>query len=116
MSLRIGVISTMLPELKASVVTKTPAELETRLSISITSIVSERRVNHEELGNFPRRDGSNVPIVGAPGCARSPKVHGFDVVPHRLPAGLPPSRRDVPCVGVGGFMNDIDSRYQGASQ
>ena len=43
------------------------------------------------------------PILGAPGCARSPKENGFDWILARLLAGLPVSREDVTGLGVGGF-------------
>jgi molybdenum cofactor cytidylyltransferase len=36
-----------------------------------------------------------LPIVGAPGCARSPKENGFDWILMRLLAGLPVSREDI---------------------
>ena len=34
-------------------------------------------------------DLGGVPVIGAPGCARSPKENGFDWVLYRLLAGLP---------------------------
>jgi molybdenum cofactor cytidylyltransferase len=36
------------------------------------------------------------PVIGLPGCARSPKVNGFDWVLQRMVAGLP-SRRRTSC-------------------
>ena len=38
---------------------------------------------------------SGQPVLGAPGCARSPKENGFDWVLMRLLAGLPVSREDI---------------------
>ena len=35
------------------------------------------------------------PVIGAPGCARSPKENGFDWVLIRLLAGLPVSREEI---------------------
>jgi molybdenum cofactor cytidylyltransferase len=42
------------------------------------------------------------PVIGAPGCARSPKENGFDWVLHRLLADVP----------VGGLLMEIVSRPQ----
>jgi molybdenum cofactor cytidylyltransferase len=52
------------------------------------------------------------PILGAPGCARSPKENGFDWVLMRLLAGLPVSREDVTGLGVGGLLMEIVTRPQ----
>src|SRR5215468_12172506 len=40
------------------------------------------------------------PVLGAPGCARSPKENGFDWVLMRLLAGLPVAREDITELGV----------------
>ncbi|RVU17446.1 molybdopterin-binding protein [Methylobacterium oryzihabitans] len=53
-----------------------------------------------------------MPVIGAPGCARSPKENGFDWVLHRLLAGLPVTRADVIGFGVGGLLMEIVSRPQ----
>ena len=52
------------------------------------------------------------PVLGAPGCARSPKENGFDWVLMRLLAGLPVSRADVTGMGVGGLLMEIVTRPQ----
>ena len=52
------------------------------------------------------------PIIGAPGCARSPKENGFDWILMRLLAGLPVSREDVTGLGVGGLLMEIVTRPQ----
>ena len=52
------------------------------------------------------------PVVGAPGCARSPKENGFDWVLMRLLAGLPVSRADITGMGVGGLLMEIVTRPQ----
>jgi len=57
-----------------------------------------------------RIDGQ--PIMGAPGCARSPKENGFDWVLMRLLAGLPVSREDITGMGVGGLLMEIVTRPQ----
>ena len=53
-----------------------------------------------------------VPVIGAPGCARSPKENGFDFVLHRLLAGLPVTRGDIVRLGVGGLLTEIPLRGQ----
>ena len=52
------------------------------------------------------------PVLGAPGCARSPKENGFDWVLQRLLAGIPVSRADIQAMGVGGLLMEIVSRPQ----
>ncbi|GJD50960.1 hypothetical protein OPKNFCMD_3710 [Methylobacterium crusticola] len=53
-----------------------------------------------------------VPVIGAPGCARSPKENGFDWILHRLLADLPVTRQDIVGFGVGGLLMEIVSRPQ----
>lgn len=52
------------------------------------------------------------PVIGAPGCARSPKENGFDWILMRLLAGLPVTREDVTGLGVGGLLMEIVTRPQ----
>lgn len=52
------------------------------------------------------------PVLGAPGCARSPKENGFDWVLQRLAAGLPVTRVVIQNLGVGGLLMEIVSRPQ----
>ncbi|MBX3596399.1 MAG: molybdopterin-binding/glycosyltransferase family 2 protein [Rhizobiaceae bacterium] len=52
------------------------------------------------------------PVIGAPGCARSPKVNGFDWVLDRTLAGIEISDRDIARMGVGGLLMEIPSRPQ----
>lgn len=52
------------------------------------------------------------PVLGAPGCARSPKENGFDWVLIRLLADLPVSGEDIRKMGVGGLLMEIASRPQ----
>jgi molybdenum cofactor cytidylyltransferase len=52
------------------------------------------------------------PVIGAPGCARSPKENGFDWVLHRLLADVPVTRRDIAGLGVGGLLMEIVTRPQ----
>jgi len=51
-----------------------------------------------------------VPVLGLPGCARSPKVNGFDWVLQRLLAGLPAGPGEIMRMGVGGLLADIPTR------
>lgn len=53
-----------------------------------------------------------VPVIGVPGCARSPKLNGFDWVLERLAAGLPVGRRDIMLMGAGGLLKEITGRPQ----
>jgi molybdenum cofactor cytidylyltransferase len=52
------------------------------------------------------------PVLGAPGCARSPKENGFDWVLVRLLCGLPVRRGDLTAMGVGGLLMEIVTRPQ----
>jgi molybdenum cofactor cytidylyltransferase len=52
------------------------------------------------------------PVLGAPGCARSPKENGFDWVLMRLLAGIPVSRDAITGMGVGGLLMEIVTRPQ----
>ena len=162
--LRVGVVSTLLPGLKPSVVAKTLRVLEARLAPAGASIVAERRVAHEPVALTraleelapqcdallifgasaitDRRDvipaaieafGGRVdhfgmpvdpgnllllgkrgalPIIGAPGCARSPRENGFDWVLQRILADVPVSAGDIMGMGVGGLLMEIASRPQ----
>lgn len=55
-------------------------------------------------------DGATV--IGLPGCARSPKLNGFDFVLWRVLAGLPLERTDFAAMGVGGLLSEIPTRPQ----
>ena len=50
------------------------------------------------------------PVLGLPGCARSPKVNGFDWVLERLVAGLPVGPREIMSMGAGGLLAEIPTR------
>jgi molybdenum cofactor cytidylyltransferase len=50
------------------------------------------------------------PVLGLPGCARSPKTNGFDWVLERLLAGLNVTGDDIKRMGVGGLLKEIPSR------
>jgi molybdenum cofactor cytidylyltransferase len=53
-----------------------------------------------------------TPILGLPGCARSPKFNGFDQVLERLVAGLPVAAADIMAMGVGGLLKETVDRAQ----
>ena len=53
-----------------------------------------------------------VPVLGAPGCARSPVENGFDWVLMRLLAGIRITRAELMGMGVGGLLMEIVTRPQ----
>ncbi len=57
-------------------------------------------------------NAGGVPVLGAPGCARSPVENGFDWVLMRLLAGIKVSRADLTGMGVGGLLMEIVTRPQ----
>jgi molybdenum cofactor cytidylyltransferase len=161
---RIGVASTVLPQLKTSVMDKTIRVLEQRLAISGSTITRDIRVEHDEsaissainellsqsdivlvygasaicdiddvipasvraLGGRIEHFGMPVdpgnllmvgeingkPVIGAPGCARSPAENGFDWVLQRLIAGRKVTAQEITGMGVGGLLMEIESRPQ----
>jgi molybdenum cofactor cytidylyltransferase len=50
------------------------------------------------------------PVLGLPGCARSPKVNGFDWVLERLVAQLPVGAAEIMRMGAGGLLAEIPTR------
>jgi molybdenum cofactor cytidylyltransferase len=58
------------------------------------------------------RTANGRPLIGTPGCARSPKENGFDWVLHRLLAGIDVTSRDIRAMGAGGLLMEIVSRPQ----
>ena len=55
---------------------------------------------------------SGKTVLGAPGCARSPKENGFDWVLDRLLADVPVTAQDIRRMGAGGLLMEIVSRPQ----
>jgi molybdenum cofactor cytidylyltransferase len=51
-----------------------------------------------------------VPAFVLPGCARSPKANGIDLVLQRVFAGLPVGPAEIMRMGVGGLLKDTDAR------
>jgi molybdenum cofactor cytidylyltransferase len=163
-SLSVGLIQTVLPGIKPSVLDKTVRVTETRLARSGSSLAGERRVAHDTAevaaalkdarsgsdlllvfgasavsdfddvipaairmaGGTVTRTGMPVdpgnllvlgqlggkPVIGAPGCARSPKENGFDWVLDRTLAGIQITDQDIGRMGVGGLLMEIASRPQ----
>ena len=162
--LRVGIISTVLPGLKPSVVRKTVQHLANRLAPAAAPIVLDEALPHDAGALAPRLrhaagtcdlvvvfgasaitdrrdiipaalvaaggiieqfgmpvDPGNLlllgrigdtTVIGAPGCARSPKENGFDWVLQRLLAGIPVTRADIQRLGVGGLLMEIVTRPQ----
>ncbi len=160
--MRLGIVSTLLPGLKASTVTKTLRVMGERLAPMGASIVAEVRTPHEagpladairtlapacdmivvfgasaitdrrdvipaalmqaggEIVHFgmPVDPGNLLlvgklagkPVLGAPGCARSPKENGFDWVLQRLVAGVDVTAADIRRMGAGGLLMEIVQR------
>jgi len=50
------------------------------------------------------------PVIGLPGCARSPALNGADWVLERVICGMPPAPADFAAMGVGGLLKEIPSR------
>lgn len=163
-AMKIGMVQTVLPGIKDSVLDKTVRITEARLQRSGSRIVSEQRTPHQAgpvaaairalapdsdmvvvfgasamsdpgdvipaaidaAGGKVLRAGmpvdpgnlivvgdlSGKPVLGAPGCARSPKENGFDWVLDRLVAGIDVSDADIAGMGVGGLLMEIPTRPQ----
>ncbi len=50
------------------------------------------------------------PVIGLPGCARSPALNGADWVLERLVCGLALDQGDISAMGVGGLLKEIPTR------
>jgi molybdenum cofactor cytidylyltransferase len=50
------------------------------------------------------------PVIGLPGCARSPALNGADWVLERLACGLEVTDEDIAAMGVGGLLKEIPIR------
>ncbi|WP_309086553.1 molybdopterin-binding/glycosyltransferase family 2 protein [Chelativorans sp.] len=160
----VGLVQSVLPGVKASVLDKTARITEARLARSASRISEELRPPHEEesvaraigmqadandmvlvfgasavsdeddvVPAAIRRAGGQVsrvgmpvdpgnllvlgslrgkPVLGVPGCARSPKLNGFDWVLDRLIAGIEVTPQDIAGMGVGGLLMEIPTRPQ----
>lgn len=163
--LKVGVVQTVLPSIKQSVLDKTLKVTQDRLGRTGSSVTAEIRTPHaapdvaraivelagdtdmvlvfgasamsdpdEDVipaairasGGIVHRSGMPVdpgnlfvlgeregkPVLGAPGCARSPKENGFDWVLDRLVTGIGVTKDDIAGMGVGGLLMEIPSRPQ----
>lgn len=50
------------------------------------------------------------PVIGLPGCARSPALNGADFVMERVICGVPVGQADLAAMGVGGLLKDSPAR------
>ncbi|MDE4133628.1 molybdopterin-binding protein [Phaeobacter sp. QD34_3] len=57
------------------------------------------------LGSFGDR-----PVIGLPGCARSPALNGADWVLERVISGVDVTSEDIAAMGVGGLLKEIPTR------
>lgn len=48
------------------------------------------------------------PVIGLPGCARSPKRNGFDLVLEAIAAGIPLTSASIAAMGDGGLLPDVE--------
>ncbi|MFN3936113.1 MAG: molybdopterin-binding protein [Gemmobacter sp.] len=58
---------------------------------------------------FHGRQGGR-PVIGLPGCARSPALNGADWVLDRIACGFDPSDEDIAAMGVGGLLKETPLR------
>ena len=52
------------------------------------------------------------PVIGLPGCARSPALNGADWVLSRVACGIATTGEDIAGMGVGGLLKEIPTRPQ----
>ena len=50
------------------------------------------------------------PVIGLPGCARSPALNGADWVLERTVCGRPPTDDDIAAMGLGGLLKESPAR------
>ena len=51
-----------------------------------------------------------TPVIGLPGCARSPAMNGADWVMQRMICGVPVTSVDIAAMGVGGLLKESPAR------
>ncbi len=56
------------------------------------------------------------PVIGLPGCARSPALNGADWVLSRVACGVETTGADIAAMGVGGLLKEIPTRPQPRAQ
>jgi molybdenum cofactor cytidylyltransferase len=57
-------------------------------------------------------DLAGRPVIGLPGCARSPALNGADWVLERLTCGIAVTDADIAAMGVGGLLKEVPIRPQ----
>ncbi|TMV08867.1 molybdopterin biosynthesis protein [Ruegeria sediminis] len=57
-------------------------------------------------------DAGGRPVIGLPGCARSPALNGADWVLSRVACGIETTGADIAAMGVGGLLKEIPTRPQ----
>jgi molybdenum cofactor cytidylyltransferase len=57
-------------------------------------------------------DLGDKPVIGLPGCARSPALNGADWVLERVICGIAVTGADIAAMGVGGLLKEIPTRPQ----
>lgn len=50
------------------------------------------------------------PVIGLPGCARSPALNGTDWVLERTICGIPVGTQDIAAMGIGGLLKEVPTR------
>ena len=55
-------------------------------------------------------DVGHIPVIGLPGCARSPALNGADWVLERVICGVPVTPDDLAAMGVGGLLKETPAR------
>lgn len=55
-------------------------------------------------------DLNGTPVIGMPGCARSPALNGFDWILERLAAAVPLDHNAITGMGVGGLLKEHAGR------
>jgi molybdenum cofactor cytidylyltransferase len=53
---------------------------------------------------------NGTPVIGLPGCAKSPALNGADWVMERQICGVPVTSADIAAMGVGGLLKEIPQR------
>ncbi len=52
----------------------------------------------------------HMPVIGLPGSARSPRIHGFDWLLRRIMADVEVGSDDIMAMGAGGLLKEINQR------
>ena len=55
-------------------------------------------------------DLGGVPVIGLPGCVKSPALNGADWVMERVICGVPVTSADIAAMGVGGLLKESPTR------